>query len=112
MNLMHFLRCLNLTMRDTDINTGSRILDTYIPLDVFAINNFGKLDPYFENLENFTILDIDIHDAVPAPEIRMFGLNNQVYINPMFPPDSAIVPGEFIESVVNEIEMQTGSTTT
>jgi len=91
MGMIHFLRCLNYSMRDKSTNDRRALINSYIPMDkCYAINNFGSVDKLIINTSNFQIIDIDIQDGVPAQEIRIFGHNDALLVNPMLDPEGPI----------------------
>ncbi|MFC1684421.1 hypothetical protein ACFL0R_02985 [Pseudomonadota bacterium] len=91
METMHFLRCLNYSMRNKNIEDRRALINAYIPINsFFAINNFGLIDTHISEPTNFKIMDIDIQDGVPTQEVRIFGYGNTLHINPMLIPDSPI----------------------
>ena len=83
---MNRLRSLNNTLHQCSVEEGKRLL-LMMPKDFFAFNNYGNIDPIFADTTHFKIIDIDIQDAAPGQEVRMYGVNNHVYFNPMLYKD-------------------------
>ncbi len=89
---MYFFRCLNLTMPGDNVTKGRQILNTLLPVNsndaVFAFNNYGIIDPFFEELSSFNLMDIDVQDGVLAQEVRMFSFRDKIHFNMMFSPQT------------------------
>lgn len=104
MEMMHFLRCLNHSMLTRDTRNKRALINAYIPINsFFAINNFGLIDQHIKPPKNFKIMDIDIQDGVPTPEVRIFGYGDTLHINPMLDPENQISAGTLLTDFSNTL---------
>lgn len=104
MGLIHFLRCLNAALYEADEKTGRALINTYLPIDLFAFNNFGKLDHIFDHTKNFNVTEIDIQDGVPCQEVRMFSFKGRLHMNPMLSPKGPYTPEKFWQKFTSELK--------
>jgi len=104
LGMINFFRGLNKAMQGTPLEKGRMLLNSYIRMPDFAFNNYGILDKYFKDRETFSIKDVDIQDAVPAQEVRMFGLRNEIKFSPAIFSDSGFTPFEFWQEFNLEID--------
>lgn len=104
MGLVNFLRCLNTSLYDADEQTGRALINAYLPINLFAFNNFGKVDHYFDHTNNFNVKEIDIQDGVPCQEVRVFSFKERLHIHPMLSPTGPFTPKTFWEKYTTELE--------
>ena len=89
-NLKNMFYSLNLAMENKEIGEGKKIMNSIVRFPDFAFNNFGEIDHYIGQPNNFKIIDFDIQDGTPSQEIRYFYLNGNIYMNPTFFEGSGI----------------------
>lgn len=104
MGLINFLRSLNAALYGTDEKMGRALINAYLPINLFAFNNFGKLDHYFSHTKNFNVEEIDIQDGVPCQEVRMFSFKDRLHMNPMLSPKGPFAPEIFWQKFNTELE--------
>ena len=78
-----FMRNLNETLSKCSHEQGKQLLHQIMPRGFFAINNYGKVDHYFDNFNHLKVTDLDIQGGAPGDEVRMFGLHDSIYMAAM-----------------------------
>jgi len=102
------IQALNKTIIDKPQLEGRQLLNAYIHMPEFAFNNYGKIDQFFGERTNFSVKDVDIQDGIPAQEVRMFGLGDEIKITPMFYKNTSLSPLAFWEMFNRELDKLMG----
>jgi len=104
MGLMNFLRCLNKSLYQDGNSRGRALLNAYLPINLFAINNFGVVDKYFQ-AQSFNVTEIDIQDGVPCEEVRIFTYKNNLHMHPMLSENGVFNPDSFWKKFNHELDI-------